>query len=241
MAELAVQDVSFRYRGKYVLKDVSFTIESGTFCALLGANGAGKSTLMSLLCHLGNPSAGSISVNGLGLAEAPLAALAQMGIVFQQPTLDLDTTVRNNLSYFASLHGLRGNRARDSIAKALDRMDMSERADEKVRALNGGHRRRMEIARALIHDPGILLLDEPTVGLDPQARHAITDHAHRLAEDGVAVLWATHLVDEVRDDDQVVVLHQGRILAQGTAREMAMDKPLGERFLDLTDAAEARQ
>jgi ABC-2 type transport system ATP-binding protein len=113
---------------------------------------------------------------------------------------------------------------------------MRARAGEKVRALNGGHRRRTEIARALLHRPPVLLCDEPTVGLDAAARAAITSHVHDLAAEGLAVLWATHLTDEVRGEDRLVILHQGRVLADGTAAEVAGNLTLSERFLSLTKA-----
>lgn len=239
--ELSVTGVRFSYRHKQVLSDVSFAVEGGTFCALLGPNGAGKSTLFSLLCHLSKPAAGTIDISGHNIADDPCAALARIGIVFQQPTLDLDTSVQNNLTYFAGLHGIRGRAAQSRIDQVLDRMEMRARAHEKVRTLNGGHRRRMEIARALIHEPAILLLDEPTVGLDPQARRAITDHVHALANDGLAVLWATHLVDEVHESDQVIILNRGHIVAKGTAAEIAQGQPLRDRFFALISAHDHRE
>ena len=146
--------------------------------------------------------------------------------MFQQTTLDLDLTVQQNLNYFAALHGLSGRSARMRIDAALDQLDMRERAGEKARALNGGHRRRTEIARALLHDPSVLLLDEPTVGLDAAARASITDYAHALADQDKTILWATHLTDEV--------LHRARILAQGTARNIAGDQTLQTQFLSMT-------
>jgi ABC-2 type transport system ATP-binding protein len=160
-----------------------------------------------------------------------------MGVVFQNQTLDLDLSVRQNLSYFASLHGLSGREASTRIDAALDRLNMRERAGEKARALNGGHRRRTEIARALIHQPDVLLLDEPTVGLDAAARRSITDHVHQLcAEDGLTVLWATHLTDEVHDPDRLIVIHQGEKLADGHAGDLRGGADLSDYFLSLTGA-----
>jgi ABC-2 type transport system ATP-binding protein len=160
-----------------------------------------------------------------------------MGVVFQQTTLDLDLTVRQNLRYFSALHGLSGRDADRRIDAALDRMAMRERARERARDLNGGHRRRTEIARALLHGPRVLLLDEPTVGLDAATRAGLTDHVHRLcAEDALTVLWATHLTDEVRADDRLVILHQGRILADGFAHETMAGRDLKTAFLTLTGA-----
>ncbi|MEP5630889.1 MAG: ABC transporter ATP-binding protein [Tateyamaria sp.] len=234
MSGLRVHDLSFSYGSKQALENVSFDLESGQFCALLGPNGAGKSTLFALLTRLLSTDAGSIEIANHDLAQAPRAALAKLGIVFQQTTLDLDLSVRQNLGYFAALHGLAGRDAGKRIDAALDRLDMLERADEKARALNGGHRRRAEIARALIHEPSVLLLDEPTVGLDAAARAAITDHVHQLSAEGTTVLWATHLTDEVRLDDTLVILHQARVLATGTVQSICKDEPLQDTFLSLT-------
>ena len=239
MSALDVSHVSYRYGAKQALNDVSFSLATGRFSALLGPNGAGKSTLFSLLTRLFVTSEGQITVAGHDLSRQPLAALSKIGVVFQQPTLDLDMSVARNMSYFAALHGISGRDAENRIDKALDRLAMRERAAEKVRDLNGGHRRRMEIARALVHDPEILLLDEPTVGLDTASRRAITEHVHELATAGLTVFWATHLVDEIKPDDDVVILHQGQILAHERAEDIADGAPLIDRFIEMTDRGEA--
>ncbi len=233
MSGLAVQGISHDWGAKRALDQVSFDVAPGQFCALLGPNGAGKSTLFGLLTRLFTARTGRISVAGHDLATAPRAALARMGVVFQSSTLDLDLTVRRNLLYFAALHGISGREAERRSDAVLDRLGMAERAGEKAAALNGGHRRRMEIARALIHRPDVLLLDEPTVGLDAASRRAITAHVHDLAAQGMCVLWATHLVDEVADGDRLVILHRGRILADGMAGEIG-GGDLTARFLSLT-------
>ena len=235
MSTLSVQNVTYRYGAKTALDDVSFELEKGRFCALLGPNGAGKSTLFSLLTRLFVTKQGTISVAGHDLAREPRAALAKIGVVFQQQTLDLDMSVVQNLRYFAALQGLSGRAAQRNIDAALDRLSMRERAKEKARSLNGGHRRRMEIARALIHEPEVLLLDEATVGLDTATRQAITQHVHDLADGGLLVFWATHLVDEIQDNDDVVVLHKGRILAHDNARKIARDGTLIDAFMHMTD------
>ncbi|MCL4150754.1 UNVERIFIED_CONTAM: hypothetical protein GTU68_022430 [Idotea baltica] len=178
MTGLSVSNVSFAYGSKTALQDVSFDVPTGTFCALLGPNGAGKSTLFGLLTRLLTTPEGHITIAGHNLREAPRLALAKLGIVFQQTTLDMDLSVRQNLSYFAALHGLSGRAATMRIDAALDKLSMLERADEKARALNGGHRRRAEIARALIHDPDVLLLDEATVGLDAAGAPRFTEIVH---------------------------------------------------------------
>ena len=236
MTNLRVHDLSYQYGAKQALDRVGFEVGAGDFCALLGPNGAGKSTLFALLTRLLVAPSGSIEIAGCDMARTPRAALARLGVVFQQPTLDLDLTVRQNLRYFAALHGLTGRTRETRIDVALARLDMAERADEKARALNGGHRRRTELARALLHAPQVLLLDEPTVGLDAQSRAGITEHVHRLAEEGTTVLWATHLTDEVRDSDRLVVLHQGRVQADGRAGEIRAGRPLTEAFTALVGA-----
>lgn len=238
MAELEVRDLSFRYGAKQALDKVSFALPEGTFCALLGPNGAGKSTLVSLLTRLLVSPEGQVVVAGHDMARAPRRALAHLGVVFQQPTLDLDLTIRQNLRYFAALHGLAGRAARYRIDAALDRLGLAARANERCRTLNGGHRRRTEIARALLHRPAFLLLDEPTVGLDAATRASLTAHVHSLAvEDGLTVLWATHLTDEVDDEDRLAVLHAGRILADGQAGALRGAQTLHDYFLSLTAEA----
>lgn len=235
MTGLDVRGLSHDWGRKRALDAVSLSVEAGRFCALLGPNGAGKSTLFSILTRLVKPPRGAVTLAGHDMATAPRRALAALGIVFQEPTLDLDLTVRRNLRYFAALHGFGGADADRRIDDALDRLAMRERAEEPARTLNGGHRRRAEIARALIHRPPVLLLDEPTVGLDPESRASITAQVHDLAaETGVAVLWATHLTDEVRPTDRLVVLHRGRVVADGIASEVADGVPLSDRFLEMT-------
>jgi len=144
--------------------------------------------------------------------------------VFQQSTLDMDLSVESNLYYHADLHGISRGQAKMRIQEELERQAMFERRHEKVRALNGGHRRRVEIARALLHKPDLLLLDEPTVGLDMPSRKAIVDYVHSLSAGGnIAVLWATHLVDEIFDSDRLIILHKGKIRRQGLPAEVLAD------------------
>jgi len=231
---LIVSNLSYAYGAKQALRDVSFDLPKGRFCALLGPNGAGKSTLFNLLTGLFTAPRGDITVAGINLGRQPRAALARMGVVFQQPTLDLDLSVRRNLLYFAALHGIAGPEAAARADAALAQLGMAERAGEKVRGLNGGHRRRMEIARALMHRPEVLLLDEPTVGLDAASRAAITAHVHALADAGLTVLWATHLTDEVQDSDRVILLHKGTVIADDTAAALRGAEALRDTFLRLT-------
>ena len=236
-AALKVEKLHYAYGKHTALDSISLAVPQGAFCALLGLNGAGKSTLFAVLSGLLVSSDAGVFVNGIDLSAKPRLALGQMGIVFQETTLDLDLSVRRNLQYFASLQGMSSKTAAIAIDRAMDRLEIRDRASDRARDLNGGHRRRVEIARALLHSPKIVLLDEPTVGLDPASRAAITDHVHALcAEEGISVLWATHLVDEVWPEDNLVILHKGKVLYDGLAKTLGNDGSMSETFLDMTAA-----
>jgi len=237
---LAIEGVSHHYGPRQALVDVSLSIPPATFVVLLGLNGAGKSTLFSLITRLFATQHGQIRVFGHDIAWTPGAALRRLGVVFQLRTLDLDLSVMQNLTYHAALHGIGRRSALQRAKDLLARVELSDRADEKVRKLSGGQMRRVEIARALLHQPRLLLLDEPTVGLDIRARADILSHVRSLvAEEGVSVLWATHLIDEVSEADTVAVLHHGRILAHGPAQDViagARAKDIGSAFARLTES-----
>lgn len=213
---IEAHDLHFSYGAKEALTGATFVVPAGCFVALLGPNGAGKSTLVALLTGLIVSQRGYIKILGEDVARNPLGVLAQLGVVFQSQTLDLDLSVRQNMRYCAALRGLPARTADPRIDEALDRMGLGGRGHEKARALNGGHRRRLEIARALVHSPRVLILDEPTSGLDVASRNELVVHVHRLCADrALTVLWATHLVDEVWEHDYLVVLHRGRAAAAG--------------------------
>ncbi len=215
---LSVSGLTYAFGPRTVLHDVGFEVRPGDFTVLLGLNGAGKSTLFALITRLYSAQAGQIAVYGHDLERRPRAALARLGVVFQQATLDLDLTVRQNLAYHAALHGMDRATARRRIDEELDRIGLSDRARDRVRALSGGQRRRVELARALVHSPSLLLLDEPTVGLDIESRAFLIEHVRSLCRTrALGVLWATHLIDEAQADSRVIVLHQGRVLADGPA------------------------
>jgi ABC-2 type transport system ATP-binding protein len=237
---LALEHLGHCFGARAALSDVSFKVATGAFAVLLGLNGAGKTTLLSLATGLYKPQAGDVRVFGHSLRREPLAALARLGVVFQAPTLDLDLTVAENLHYHAALHGLSRREVEARTSNELDRFGLCGRAAEKVRALSGGLRRRVEIARALLHQPRLLLLDEATAGLDAAARRAILAHVRSLCrERNMGVLWATHLMDEVEPSDQVLVLHEGRLLWSGPAEalpDVAGARTVAEAFLTLTSA-----
>lgn len=221
---LSVEGVSHSYGRRTALRDLSFAIDPATFTVLLGLNGAGKSTLFSLVTHLYATQSGSIRIFGHDVGRESGEALRRLGVVFQSRTLDLDLTVMQNLAYHAALHGIGSREAGLRAGEALERVALSDRMRDKARNLSGGQMRRLEIARALLHRPPLLLLDEPTVGLDVDARADILEHVRSLVvQDGVCVLWATHLVDEIGAKDGVLVLHEGRLLAHGRASAIIAD------------------
>lgn len=223
-AAFQVEGVGFSNPSQQVLDDVSLHVPAGAFVVLLGVNGAGKTTLFSLITRLFLCRNGDIHILGHDLRREARKALAGLGVVFQQPTLDMDLGLSQNLRYFCALQGLDQARTAPRIEDALSRIGLGERAGDKVRELSGGQRRRLELARALLHDPRLLLADEPTVGLDIHSRQAILQQVRESCRDrGVGVLWATHLVDEVEPDEQLVVLHGGRVLTQGTAEAIMAD------------------
>jgi ABC-2 type transport system ATP-binding protein len=221
VAALAVEGVSHAFGPREVLHDVSFRIRPGEFTVLLGLNGAGKTTLFSLVTRLYHGRAGIIRIFGFDVQRQSSEALARIGVVFQLPTLDLDLSVGQNLSYHAALHGIERRVARERIRVEAERVGLTDRLKDKVRELSGGQRRRVEIARALLHRPQLLLLDEPTVGLDIASRQFLLDHVRALCRgEELAVLWATHLIDEVDAEARVLVLHRGRLLAAGPVPEV---------------------
>lgn len=237
-AALQIDHVSHNFGAVLALDDVSLTVPRGGFTALLGVNGAGKTTLFSLVTRLYNNRSGMIRVAGHDLRREPSQALARLGVVFQSRAMDADLTIRQNLIYHASLHGIPGRLARPRIDQVLGQVDLADKADTRVTALSGGQSRRAEIARALIHSPDLLLLDEATVGLDVKSRAEVLALTRRLiARDGVSALWATHIMDEIDPADDLVILHRGRVLRQGRAADIAGPHGLTRAFLDLTGVA----
>jgi len=216
-AMLTVNSVTKRYGDRVALDNISLAIDARSFVALLGPNGAGKSTLFQLLTGLFVADAGEIHVAGYSLRSAAVAALRHIGVVFQQMSLDLDLSVRRNLRFHADLHGLPSAVARERIDAGCAVVGLASDLDRPVRDLSGGTRRKVELVRALLHRPDVVLMDEPSVGLDPKSRRDLLSAMRAdVAERGSCVLWATHLVEEAAQADRVLVLHKGKFLADGT-------------------------
>lgn len=234
---LHVRQLKKSYGSVEALKGVDIHVDDGEFVVLLGPNGAGKSTLFQLLSGLYSPDSGSIVIDGRDLTDHAIYGLARMGIVFQQITLDLDLTVKRNLLFHCDLHGVVD--ARKRIESELDRFGLSDTLNTPCRALSGGNRRKIELARSLLHSPSILMMDEATVGLDPGSRHALVNHVGSLChENGLSVLWATHLVDEAADADRVYILDQGVLLEHGSPTDIVQrtkTETLLDAFLLLTE------
>jgi ABC-2 type transport system ATP-binding protein len=240
---LVTRGLKKSYGTKPALKSVSITIRLGEFVALLGPNGAGKSTLIQILSGLFVPDDGDVSLLGFDLRKDAPRALAALGVVFQQASLDLDLSVRANLLFHTDLHGLPREVAHKRIKEGLTQHGLQGQADTAVRALSGGNRRKVELIRALLHKPKFLLMDEATVGLDPASRHDLMRSVEALARSGeVAVLWTTHLVDEVVNADRVLVLHQGQIAFDGVPPDLIAqsgEDTLEQAFFKICQTASA--
>ena len=240
---LLVAGVSHRFGSVLALDDVSLAVPRGGFVVLLGPNGAGKSTLFALITRLYDNVSGEIRILGHDVRRRPAAALQQLGVVFQSRSLDADLTVLQNLTYHAALHGIGRAAGRRRALDVLKQVGLADRASARVRTLSGGQARRVEIARALLHDPACLLLDEATVGLDVASRESVLAIVRGLVkQEGVGVLWATHLVDEVAGDDRVVLLHTGRVRFAGLVPDLlhlAQASNLRSAFMRVTEETRA--
>ncbi|NDY90787.1 ATP-binding cassette domain-containing protein [Ideonella sp. TBM-1] len=214
---MQLQGLVKRYGARTALDGLTLGLPAGQCVALLGPNGAGKSTLFQVLTGLFVADAGEVEVAGHCLRRHAVRALAHIGVVFQQMSLDLDLTVRRNLQFHADLHGLPRALAAERMAQGCAALGTAPDLDRTVRELSGGNRRKVELVRALLHHPAVLLMDEPTVGLDPRSRRDLLAAVRADVQTrGSTVLWATHLVEEAEAADRVLVLHRGRLLADGS-------------------------
>ncbi len=235
---LSVVSIGKSFGKRKALDSVSLNVAAGEFVALLGPNGAGKTTLFQILSGLFTADQGQAVIDGADIASASIEALSHLGIVFQQPALDLDLSVTANLQFHADLQGLVRAEAKRRIASCLASFRLTERAHDTARVLSGGNRRKVELARALLTQPKLLLMDEATVGIDPASRMQLIADVKALCRDRkMAVLWATHLVDEAAGADRIVVMAKGRVQFDGLAEQLIARQQcatLTDAFLSLT-------
>ena len=235
---LDIELLSKSYGPIKALNEVSFSLSEGEYASLLGPNGAGKTTLFQILTGLFVSEKGNALINNFNMRNQAINALAHIGVVFQQITLDMDLTVMENLKFHSNLHGINDKEFNKRVILELEQVNLSDRINDKVRALSGGQKRRVELARSLLHRPKLLLLDEPTVGLDPQSRRNLLDYVIKLKEERkMAVLWATHLVDEAEKSDTVIILDKGKIIKKDTPENITKEynkDTLHDAFVSLT-------
>jgi ABC-2 type transport system ATP-binding protein len=235
---LRIDALTKRYGERVAISGLSLKVPSGQFVALLGPNGAGKSTLFQVLTGLFAADEGDIAVAGISMRQHAAQALRHIGVVFQQQALDLDLSVRRNLQFQSDLQGLPKALARERITQGCERFGLTPDLDRAARELSGGNRRKVELIRALLHQPDLLLMDEATVGLDPKSRRDLLAGLHaEVKERGASVLWATHWVEEAEQAHRVLVLHKGKLLADGTPGAVAQSlggETLEDAFIKAT-------
>jgi ABC-2 type transport system ATP-binding protein len=230
---LDLRDVRKSYGKTEALKGVTFAVERARIIGLLGPNGAGKSTLFQIAAGLFAPDGGTVSVFGLDYRKSAAQILSRLGVVFQARAIDLDMTVVANLRFHASLFGLGHAAATERIDEVGSLLEITDMMGKPVRTLSGGNQRRVEVARAMLNRPDLLLMDEPTVGLDPTTRKLLVRHLHQVREqNGTSILWATHIVEELEDADHIVLIRSGEIVGEGTPAELIART----QTADLTDA-----
>jgi ABC-2 type transport system ATP-binding protein len=218
---LVCRDLRKRYGDRTAVDGVSFEIAAGECYGLLGPNGAGKTTTISILCGLLHRDGGEVFVDGQPVHEGATSAKAAIGFVPQDIALYDELTAEDNLAFFGRLYGLEGARLKERIEFALSVVGLADRGKERVQSYSGGMKRRANIAAGLLHEPQLLVLDEPTVGVDPQSRHAILETVAGFGREGMAVLYTTHYMEEAeRLCDRVGIIDEGRVVAEGTRREL---------------------
>ena len=218
---IQVQNLTHRYGDRTALSNVSFEVRKGEIFGLLGPNGGGKSTLFRVLSTMMVPTGGRALIAGHDVVRDPAAVRRQVGVVFQTQSLDKALTVEENLRAQGHLHGLRGVVLTGRMERAMERLGLADRRRDLVETLSGGLRRRVEIAKALLHEPQVLLMDEASTGLDPAARRDLSRHIESLRSgEGVTILLTTHILEEAGRCDRLLLLHQGNMVAEGTPAEL---------------------
>jgi ABC-2 type transport system ATP-binding protein len=241
---IEVRNLTHRYGDRVALANVNFAVKQGEIFGLLGPNGGGKSTLFRVLATMMAPTEGTAAIAGHDVVRDPAAVRRIVGVVFQTQSLDKALTVEENLRAQGHLHGLSGANLRERMASAMGRLGLKDRRKDLVATLSGGLRRRVEIAKALLHRPRALLMDEASTGLDPAARRELSQHIEELrAQDGVTVLLTTHILEDADRCDRLLLLHHGKVVAEGSPGELrariggdvvvlqtAQAQPLAERI-----------
>ncbi len=218
---MAARDLSKRYRFLEAVRSISFEVPEQTCFGFLGPNGAGKTTTMRMISCALPPTSGDLRVLGMSVAEQARRIKSRMGLVPQEDNLDEEITVLDNLLIHARYHGIRPREARPRAVELLSFMELEEKKDRDIRELSGGMKRRLMIARGMLNSPDILILDEPTTGLDPQARHLVWERLRTLKRQGVTLILTTHYMDEAAQlCDRLVIMHEGRVIVEGPPRTL---------------------
>ena len=232
---VVLEHLSKRFGDLEAVRDVSFSVATGELFGLLGPNGAGKSTTISMLCTLLRPSAGRAMVGGADVVTERAKVRGRIGLVFQDPTLDEYLTAEENLRFHGELYGMTGSHLGERITQVLEMVELADRRKDEVRSFSGGMRRRLEIARGLLHSPRVLFLDEPTVGLDPQTRAHIWSYIEMLrASEAITILLTTHYMDEAEHCDRIAIIDHGRIAVLDTPS--ALKEAIGRDRIEISVA-----
>ncbi|MBQ6640377.1 MAG: ABC transporter ATP-binding protein [Saccharopolyspora sp.] len=240
VAALEIDRLVVRYPSVLAVDEFSYSSPAGQVTALLGPNGAGKSSVLGAVSTAVPCESGTIRIFGRDIRHDAVAARAQLGLVFQERTLDKDLSVYRNLWFHARLFGMRSKESRQRIDAVLDRFGLADRRSDAVRNLSGGLARRVEVARSLLHGPGLLVLDEPTTGLDPEARAKVWDDLRRMRDElGVSILFSTHYMDEAEVADEIVIISDGRLVRRGSADQLKLGLARSSVLLRTQDDAVA--
>ncbi|PIQ68502.1 MAG: multidrug ABC transporter ATP-binding protein [Candidatus Taylorbacteria bacterium CG11_big_fil_rev_8_21_14_0_20_46_11] len=236
---IQVKNLTKKFNGFTAVDNISFSVKQGEIFAFLGPNGAGKTTSIKIFTTLLNPTKGEVLINGFDPAKRPNRVRASFGIIFQDPSIDDELTARENMEFHGVLYGVEKKLRRQRIKDLLEMVELWDRKDELVKKFSGGMKRRLEIARGLLHHPKILFLDEPTLGLDPQTRNHIWDYIKNLnKKESITIFFTTHYMEEAgRVAGRIAIIDQGRIIASGAASELiekTKTKNLEDAFLALT-------
>lgn len=224
---IQVQDLQKNYGEVAAVRGVSFEVREGEIFSLLGPNGAGKSTTISMLSCLVRPDQGNAFIQGHSIRQNPEGVKAALGVVPQEIALYSDLSARENLEFWGKMYGLRGNALRQRVNEVLEIIDLADREKDRVGTFSGGMKRRVNIGAALLHKPRVIIMDEPTVGIDPQSRRHILDNVKELNRQGMTVLYTTHYMEEAQElSDQIAIMDQGKVIACGTQDELV--KTVGE-------------